>query len=186
MSDEFISGAQMITKVFKNISSNDIEQNAKIHKAWEETVSKISGNGEKLAAHSSVVDLKNGILLVECDHPGWSQMLQLHKKFILTGLNRLSGGVKIDSLAFRVKGSTASLANPDEIAKRAVEKYAQKIDEEQKRLEEMGYVNKPAAAGGEGATGQEGGESAANQLPPELNAIFERIKKGAAQKEEEK
>jgi len=47
----------------------------------------------------------------------------------------------------------------------------------------MGYVNKPAAAGGEGVQGQEDG---ANQLPPELNAIFERIKKGAAQKEEEK
>ena len=44
MSDEFISGAQMIAKVFKSISASDIEQNSKIHKAWEETVSKISGN----------------------------------------------------------------------------------------------------------------------------------------------
>jgi len=167
MSDEFISSAQMITNVFKNISRQDVEQNAKIHKAWEDTLLKITGNGEKLAAHSSVVDLKNGILLVESDHPGWNQMLQMHKKFILTGLNRLSGGVKIDSLAFRVKGSGVSLANPEEITKRATEKYTQKIEEEQKQLEQMGYVNKPAAEGQD-----------KDSLPPELNAIFERIKAG--------
>ncbi|MBO7123860.1 MAG: DUF721 domain-containing protein [Treponema sp.] len=171
MSDEFINSAQMITRVFNNISNQDLEKSSKIQQAWQTTVSKISGNGEKLAAHSSIVDLKNGILLVESDHPGWNQMLQMHKKFILTGLNRLSGGVKIDSLAFRVKGSEASLANSEEITRRAVEKYAQKIEAEQKKLEEMGYANKPAAADGE-----------ANQLPPELNAIFDRMKKDAAQK----
>ncbi len=178
MSDHFISGSEMITKVFNNISSGAAEKANKIQRAWQETVSKISGNGEKLAAHSSVVDLKNGVLLVESDHPGWNQTLQFHKKFILTGLNRLSGGVKIDSIAFRVRGSGAALADSDEIARKAVERYAQKIDAEQKRLEEMGYVNKPAAAGKEGVAGQEGAESnnGGNQLPPELNAIFERIK----------
>lgn len=173
MSDQFISGSEMITRVFKNISPSDIEKGNKIERAWKTTVSKISGNGEKLAAHSSVVDLKNGILLVESDHPGWNQMLLMHKKFILTGMNRLSGGVKIESLAFRLKGSDASLADNEEIAKKAIEKYAQKIDAEQKRLEEMGYGQPKAAA-----TGVEGGQDKEN-LPPELNAIFERLKNSA-------
>lgn len=172
MSGEFINSAQMITKVFNNISGQDIEQSSKIQQAWQTTVSKISGNGEKLAAHSSIVDLKNGILLVESDHPGWNQMLQMYKKFILTGLNRLSGGVKIESLAFRVKGSDAALANSDEVARRAVERYAQKIDAEQKKLEEMGYGSQDAAVGNEGGQGKE-------NLPPELNAIFERLKNRA-------
>lgn len=180
MGEEFLSGAQMITRVFKNISASDVEQSDTVFKAWKNTVSKISGNGEKLAAHSWPIELKNGILLVESDHPGWNQTLQFHKKFILTGLNRLSGGVKIESLAFRVKGSGASLADSDEITKKAVEKYAQKIDAEQKRLEEMGYVNQHAAADGEGSQGQEGGENAVSQLPPELSAIFERMKKAKA------
>ena len=184
MSDGMMNGAQMITQVFKNISSQDIESGAKIFQAWKTTVEKISGNGEQLAAHSSVVDLKNGILLVESDHPGWNQMLQMHKKFILIGMNRLSGGVKIDSIAFRVRGSGASLADTEEMNRRAVERYAQKIEEEQKRLEEMGYVNKRAAAGGEGDFGQEsgesaGGKSAANQLPAELNNIFEKLKEAS-------
>ncbi len=166
MSDEFISGSQMITKVFNNISNSDIERSDKIQSAWKTTLQKISGNGEKLAAHSFVVDLKNGVLLVESDHPGWNQMLQMNKKFILTGMNRLSGGVKIDTLAFRVKGSEASLSNSDELAKRAMERYAIKLEEEEKQLEEMGYAKKKAAAD---ASGKE-------SLPPELNAIFERLK----------
>ena len=136
MSD-FISGSEMITKVFKNISAAAINESDNVQKAWETTVTKISGNGEKLAAHSWPVDLKNGILLVESDHPGWNQMLQLHKKFILTGLNRLSGGVKIESLAFRVKESEANLANPEEVGRKALKKYAQKIDDEQARLDSL-------------------------------------------------
>ncbi|MBQ7618523.1 MAG: DUF721 domain-containing protein [Treponema sp.] len=181
MNDNVMNGAQMITKVFNNISSQDIENSGKIFQAWKTTVEKISGNGEQLAAHSSVVDLKNGILLVESDHPGWNQMLQMHKKFILIGMNRLSGGVKIDSMAFRVRGSGASLADTEEMNRRAVERYAQKIEEEQKRLEEMGYGKEDAAA-----TGGQGTKGGASQLPPELNAIFERMKKGAGKKEEEK
>ena len=172
MSDQVISGSEMITKVFKNISASEIEKNNKILNAWRDTVSKISGNGEKLAAHSYPVDLKNGVLLVESDHPGWNQMLQMHKKFILTGLNRLSGGVAIDTLAFKVKGSGAALADKEELERKAVEKYAQKIDAQQKKLEEMGYGSQDAAAGKESGKGQE-------SLPPELNEIFERMKKTA-------
>ena len=172
MSDQVISGSEMITNVFKNICASDIEKNNKILNAWRDTVSKISGNGEKLAAHSYPVDLKNGVLLVESDHPGWNQMLQMHKKFILTGLNRLSGGVAIETLAFKVKGSGAALADKEELERKAVEKYAQKIDAEQKKLEEMGYGSQDAAAGKEAGKGQE-------SLPPELNEIFERMKKTA-------
>lgn len=160
--NDFVDSAQMIMKVFNNLSAQDMEEYGKAQKAWQETVSKISVNGEKLAAHSSVADLKNGILLIESDHPGWNQMLQMHKKFILTGMNRLCGGMKIESLAFKVKGSVASLADPDEIAKRAVEKYAQKIEEEQKQLEDMGFKN----------------QKSDSELPPELKAIFDRIREG--------
>mgnify|MGYP002855289011 CR=1 FL=1 len=169
MSEEFINSSQMITKVFNNISNGDLEKNDKIQRAWKETLLKISGNGEKLAAHCSAVDLKNGVLLVESDHPGWNQTLQFHKKFILTGMNRLSGGVKIESLAFRVKGSQARLVDSDELAKKAVAQYARKIEAEQKKLEEMGYGKEKAAAD---ASGKE-------SLPPELNEIFERLKNSA-------
>ena len=50
-------------------------------------------------------------------------------------------------------------------------KYAQKEDEEQRRLEEMGY-GKPNAA-------KENGGLEKNSLPPELSAIFDRLKNSA-------
>lgn len=164
--EDFISGAEMIQKVFTNISPAKIDEGNKVMGAWQKTVSKISGNGEQLAAHSRVADLKNGILLVETDHPGWSQMLQMHKKFILTGMKRLAGDVRIDSLAFKIRGSNAALSDSEEIACRATERYARKLDEEQKILEEKGFVNKSSSAD----------KKDESPLPPEITAIFNRLK----------
>jgi len=39
--------------------------------------------GDALAAHARLIDVQNGILLVEVDHPGWLQMLQLRKAPLL-------------------------------------------------------------------------------------------------------
>ncbi len=44
--------------------------------------------GEDLAAHSSVKDVKQGAVLVEVDHPGWMQMLQLKKSGILREIKK--------------------------------------------------------------------------------------------------
>ncbi len=168
--DTFISGAEMISNVFRNISCGEVEQSDKVVRAWQTTVSKISGNGQQLADHSRVIDLKNKILLVETDHPGWSQMLQMHKKFILIGLNRLSGDVRIESLAFRVKGSDARLsdvAEIDKITQRASQEYKDKMDAEQKALEAQGFVNRNTEQREKGG------------LPPELSAIFDRLKKSS-------
>jgi predicted nucleic acid-binding Zn ribbon protein len=44
--------------------------------------------GEDLAAHSSVRDVKQGAVLVDVDHPGWMQMLQLKKAGILKDIKK--------------------------------------------------------------------------------------------------
>ena len=45
--------------------------------SWE----KIAGTD--ISNHSHLSDLKNGILYVEVDHPGWMQLIQLKKREIL-------------------------------------------------------------------------------------------------------
>jgi predicted nucleic acid-binding Zn ribbon protein len=45
--------------------------------AWEAVA------GEDIAAHSCVSDVKRGTMIVEVDHPGWLQLLQLKKSQIL-------------------------------------------------------------------------------------------------------
>jgi hypothetical protein len=42
--------------------------------------------GDDIAAHSRIVDLRKGALLVEVDHPGWMQMLQIKREEILKKL----------------------------------------------------------------------------------------------------
>jgi hypothetical protein len=63
-----------------------------------------SYTGENLFYHSKVVDFKNGILLVEVDHPGWIQLFQLHQKYLLRGFKKFAPELKISSLSYRLKG----------------------------------------------------------------------------------
>ncbi|UKI55723.1 MAG: DUF721 domain-containing protein [Treponema succinifaciens] len=62
-----------------------------IYDEWKKILSRIKTNssnpneGLNMAGHSRVIDLKNGILLIEADHPGWISLIQFHKKYILNG-----------------------------------------------------------------------------------------------------
>lgn len=177
---DFISGAQIISSFFENIENQKLESTSKILVAWKKTVQKISGNGAQLFDHSRIVDLKNGILLVETDHPAWSQMLQFHKKFILTGLNKICADDtnKIESLVFRVRGSNATLADAGKkIAASEMKKYSEKLNAEEKILFEKGIFGKKKESVNENKNDEE--------LPDNLKEIFTRMKSTALKKNED-
>lgn len=177
---DFISGAQIISSFFENIENQKLESTSKILVAWKKTVQKISGNGAQLFDHSRIVDLKNGILLVETDHPAWSQMLQFHKKFILTGLNKICADDtnKIESLVFRVRGSNATLADAGKkIAAAEMKKYSEKLNAEEKILFEKGIFGKEKESVNENKNDEE--------LPNNLKEIFTRMKSTALKNNEQ-
>lgn len=177
---DFISGAQIISSFFENIENQKLESTSKILVAWKKTVQKISGNGAQLFDHSRIVDLKNGILLVETDHPAWSQMLQFHKKFILTGLNKICADDtnKIESLVFRVRGSNATLADAGKkIAASEMKKYSEKLNTEEKILFEKGIFGKEKESVNENKNDEE--------LPDNLKEIFTRMKSTALKNNEQ-
>lgn len=177
----FISGAQIVSAFFENIENQKIENSSKILTAWKKTVQKISGNGAQLSDHSRIVDLKNGILLVETDHPAWSQMLQFHKKFILTGLNRICADAKIETLAFRVRGNNATLADAGKkIADYEMKKYSEKLDSDEKILLEKGFFGKEKNSAENKSSKNE------EALPDNLKEIFSRMKSTAMKSNEEK
>lgn len=157
MSSEFISCKEMINRVFENLDSSKADT---IMDLWRATVSKIYNVGEKLAAHSRVIDLKNGVLLIEADHPGWIQLLQLNKAFILKGLKSSSQDIK--TLAFRLKGSNIELYEQlsEENSKRSQEKYLKELDKTGEKLEQMGYK----------------ASETNEELPPELAKVFQELK----------
>jgi len=57
--------------------------------------------GERLSAHSRPVDVRNGIVIVEADHPGWVQLLQLDQKRILDIIKRSFPELEISGIAFK-------------------------------------------------------------------------------------
>ncbi|MDR1949753.1 MAG: DUF721 domain-containing protein [Spirochaetaceae bacterium] len=58
--------------------------------------------GEKLAAHSRIVELERYVLLVEADHPGWVQILQTKQKDLLNAARRRFPDLAINGIAFRL------------------------------------------------------------------------------------
>jgi hypothetical protein len=65
--------------------------------------------GERLAAHSRVQDIENGILIVEAEHPGWVQLLQLKQAEIQAEATRLFPELGIRGISFRLaRGGTGA------------------------------------------------------------------------------
>jgi hypothetical protein len=58
--------------------------------------------GENLAAHSRVADVRNGIVFVEAEHPGWIQLLQMRQDTILDAVARTFPELGISGIAFRL------------------------------------------------------------------------------------
>lgn len=124
--------------------------------------------GERLAANTRVVDLKNGMLIIESDHPGWIQYLKFYQKFILKGLSMESPELKIKSLAFKLKTTEENEQDVYEIAlKKAREELEAKNAERQKEVEEFFEKNKPK--------NQTEDENTPKELPPELKAKFDSL-----------
>lgn len=58
--------------------------------------------GPNLAAHSHPVDVRNGIVFVEAEHPGWIQLLQMNQRRILEMIRSAFPELGISGIAFRL------------------------------------------------------------------------------------
>lgn len=171
--EEFRNFNSIISSTFKNIQLYQVEKADSVLNVWKKILLSIKSytnpnEGQNLADHSKVVDLKNGILLIEVDHPGWIELLQLHKKYIMIGLKRNLPDINIKTLAFRLKGKKDDLFAGYE-TKSTPEKVRTKIEE---RLE-----NDEKILQNSGAFATKGEKSRENkELPQELACIFDDLK----------
>ena len=161
---QIISCADMISQAFSGIEKADVEKNGKMISIWEKVVSGVHGCGKNLVAHSKLIDLKNGILLVETDHPGWIQMFQINRKYILTGLKRSCPELNIETLAFRLKGNEQSLSDvyTDDNIRKERRRLEASIFHEEKILSEHGL--------------SENRGKKEKELPDELKDVLSRLK----------
>jgi hypothetical protein len=79
---------------------------ANFFSSWEKIV------GPRLAAHSKVADIDKGFLIVEAEHPGWIQLLQLRQSSILEDVARRYPELTLRGIAFRLVGQAAPASAP--------------------------------------------------------------------------
>jgi len=58
--------------------------------------------GPNLAAHSRPVDVRNGIVFVEAEHPGWIQLLQMNQHRIMETIRHAFPELGITGIAFKL------------------------------------------------------------------------------------
>ncbi len=127
--------------------------------------------GERLAAHSCVVDVDKGILIVEAEHPGWIQLLQLDQSRILAATAKRFPELALRAIMFRLKRDAGAPSQ------------AQRSPE---RLGPFGPEGRSIEAGTRAGEGNEG--AAINEVGPEvtdpvLRKLLEGLKKTIEGKE---
>lgn len=180
MNDEIVNFSQIISNTFKNIRCEDVENADKLFDTWKKVLFGIKGigssnkpgnpfEGQNLYDHTRILDLKNKTLLIEADHPGWIQLLQMHKKFIITGMNKFAPELEIKNLVFKLKGTPGELANV-QTQEYSVEKtkqvIQQQIEDEEAKLNENSILKSQISDEEKAASQQK------KELPPELKVLF--------------
>lgn len=165
MNKDINNFSDLIIKTFNQIETENLKKNNTLFNVWKKVVTSVKNVGQHLYEHSSIKDIKNEILLVEADHPGWIQLLQMNSNYILKGLNMYAKELKIKSIVFKLKGSNAMLHefNYEQDLEKQQNKLNEKIKQEEETLNKF-YKNKKE-------------EHTNNELPQELLDKFESIRK---------
>lgn len=171
---EVTPASEIISRIFTNIEKSEIENGNKVLRAWKSTVESIRNNsenghnlGKNLASHSRIIDLKNGVLLVEVDHSGWIQILKIYQKYIITGLKKHVPYLKIDSITFRNKGSSAKLADirqSEDFQKKMMKNMENQFEKEEEMLKKFEFNSKKSENSNIGA------------LPDSVQKIFDSMR----------
>ena len=150
----------------------------KLNSVWRRVVSKINSNqrgdnvipiGERLAGNTRVIDIQNGILLIETDHSGWIQYLKFYQKFIITGLKREIEDLNVNSFAFRLSGSNVLLAeSKDKKMKKEINDVNEKFEKIENEVNKI-YADKKSDTNKS--------DEKKSTLPPELYEKLENIKR---------
>ena len=104
-----------------------------LYKRWEQMA------GEQIAAHSHIQDLRNGVVVVEVEHPGWIQLIQLRQQHIL-------GALQAAFPELVIRGLRLQLPRQDEPAPRE-EVAAAKLQDETDPRTDTSEMSRDAGSG---------------------------------------
>lgn len=133
--------------------------------------------GARLGEHSRPAEIRRGMLIVEAEHSGWIQLLQLHQEKILAEIQRRYPDLEVRGVAFVIGNgapadsaspAAADQATPAEAAMSAFPGAARKPAEAEEAAQSAASVP---------GNDSEPAREATGAIPPELLAKFEKIRK---------
>ena len=167
--DKIYSNSDIITSVLEGILSDAnkkrMEESSLFISKWKKVVTSVKSVvnpdcGNTMYAHSQIIDVKDGTILLQVDHPGFIQLFETHKKYILRGLEMHIPQIKIKNMSY-VFNKKNDYNTQREITKEEVRKKL----EEQYPEEKMSEINS-----------EQQNFSQQRNFPPELEAIFSRMR----------
>ncbi len=170
--DEIQNISSVVSNLFDSISVEESSRAARTMDVWRKVLLGIKSanpnEGRNLAGHSRICDLKNGVLFIDVDHPGWIELLQLRKSFILRGIQMYAPELKVQTLAFRVGGKRGDVTGESYSASSVRESIARQIEKDEQSISQASensvYSQKTAV-------------QSAKPLAPELADVFAQLGK---------
>ncbi|MDA8425755.1 MAG: DUF721 domain-containing protein [Treponema sp.] len=121
--------------------------------------------GDRLAAHSRIVEIERNFLIVEAEHPGWIQLLQLRQSELLASVQRRFPELSLRGIVFRLSHEEAKEAS--------ISAHGAEAESKEQEVRSSG-VESEAQAGEESAGGR---DFLGDTLPEgEFKASIERLK----------
>ena len=160
------SGAKSVSELLSAFFDHDMASKGASYLGFGRAWKSIAGT--RLGEHSRPADIRHGILIVEAEHQGWMQLLQLQQDRILEEIGRRFPELEIGGIAFRL--SRGDFARPEEVPAPA----APEASSAREKAPE-------AAAEAASEADSDAVTEAKSSLPPEILAMFSRIRKNTKQ-----
>ncbi|MDX9826467.1 MAG: DUF721 domain-containing protein [Spirochaetia bacterium] len=100
MADSRIKSASEILSAFFD---RDLVKQGEYYALFDRSWKSIAG--QRLSPHSRPTEIKHGVLIVETEHQGWMQLLQLQQDRMLSEIQRRFPDLGVRSIAFRLGNS---------------------------------------------------------------------------------
>ena len=87
----------LIQNFLDSVGQSEGAKYTTLFRSWSDIV------GEHIAAHSAPVDVRGTSLVIETDHPGWTQMIMMKRSTILAQVKRRVPEITLTGISVRVR-----------------------------------------------------------------------------------
>lgn len=159
MADSRIKSASEILSAFFD---RDLVKQGEYYALFDKSWKSIAG--PRLAPHSRPVDIRHGLLIVETEHQGWIQLLQIQQDKMLGEIQRRFPELGVRTMAFKL--GDAKEAGPQKRT-RVELKTGEGVDTQEGQAESPPVTEDM----------KEKARASSTALPGELKDLFEKIRK---------